>query len=73
MAATWHQVRSRVRVGVRQRDRNGWPPEHVVVLGLEAGDHRIAAADVRHRQHTRRPDEVEPSVGGEAQHLRGDN
>jgi hypothetical protein len=38
-----------------------------VVLGIEAGDHRIAGADMRHRQHARRLDRVEPSLGGEAE------
>jgi len=38
-----------------------------MVLGIEAGDHRVAAADVRHRQHARRLNEVEPAVGGEAE------
>jgi hypothetical protein len=38
-----------------------------MVLGIEAGDHRIATADVRHRQHPRRLDQIELSVCGEAQ------
>ena len=58
----------RIPVGVGPRDGGGRPPEHVVVLGVEAGDHRVAAADVGHRQHPRRPDQVEPPVGGQAQH-----
>lgn len=39
-----------VRVGTCHRDRDGRPPEHLVVFGIEAGDHRVAA-DVRHRPH----------------------
>jgi hypothetical protein len=33
-----------------------WSP--VVVLGVEAGDHRVAAGDVRHRQHPRSLQEI---------------
>jgi hypothetical protein len=40
----------------------------VVVLGVEAGDHRIAPGHVGHRQHPRRLGEVEPARDGEAEH-----
>src|SRR4029453_4794431 len=46
--------RLRVTVGVRQRNRLVGPPEPVVVLGVEAGDHPIAPGHVGHRQHPRR-------------------
>ena len=39
-----------------------------MVLGLEAGDHRVAPRDVRHRQHPGRLHEVEPAGGSEAEH-----
>ena len=56
--------RRRVAVGVCLRDCLVGAPEPVVVLGVEAGDHRVAAGDVRHRQHPRSLDEVEPVGGG---------
>jgi hypothetical protein len=39
-----------------------------VVLGIEAGNHRVATADVRQRQHAGRLEEIEPSIGGETEH-----
>jgi hypothetical protein len=36
-----------------------------VILGVEAGDHRVAAGDVRHRQHPRGLNEVEAAVDRE--------
>ncbi len=55
-------------VRVRQRDRLIRAPEPVVVLGVEARDHRVAAGDVRQRQHASRTDEVQTAGGGETQH-----
>jgi hypothetical protein len=39
-----------------------------VVFRVEAGDHRVAARDVRHRQHACGLHEVEPTRDGEAEH-----
>src|SRR5262245_46138395 len=60
--------RLRVAVGVCERDRLVRPPEPVVVLGVEAGNHCVAAGDVCDRQHPSGLYEVEPPGGGEAEH-----
>ena len=59
--------RLRVAVGVGQRDRLVGTPEPVVVLGVEAGDHRVPAGDVRHRQHPGGLHEAEAAVAREAE------
>ncbi len=64
----WVRLGGGVSVRVRTGDRPVWAPEPIVVLGFEAGDHRVAPGDVRHREHPRRLDEVEPAVDGEAKH-----
>jgi len=56
-----------VAVGIGCGDCLVGPPEPVVVFGVEAGDHGVAARDVRHCQHARGLDEVETAVGGETE------
>ena len=64
----WIRFSRRVPVGIGSGDRLVGAPEPVVILGLEAGDHPVAARDVRHRQHARSPYKVEPVVHGEPEH-----
>ena len=42
-----------VPVRVRTGDRPVWAPEPIVILGFEAGDHRVTSSNVSHRQHPR--------------------
>ena len=58
-----------LRIAVRVGSRNCLvgAPEPVVVFGVEAGDQGVAAGDVRHCKHARGLDEVETTVGGEAE------